>query len=102
MHWLGIVAAEIEPSRGWGVCVEGFWLHPDADVLDDAVMPAVESRRSGGTSNEGVADLVGSLLRSGLAVGAEVTVFDTDGRIVAAFATAIVAILRDGGSVDAP
>ena len=30
--------------------VEGFWIHVDADVLDDAVMPAVEYHLAGGLS----------------------------------------------------
>jgi arginase len=59
--------------------VEGVWIHLDADVLDDAVMPAVDSRQPGGL---GYPELVGALrvlLRSGLAVGMDVTIFDPDG-----------------------
>ncbi len=29
-------------------CRKGFWIHLDADVLDDAIMPAVDYRMSGG------------------------------------------------------
>ena len=48
-------------------------------MLDDAVMPAVDSRQPGGL---GYPELVGALrvlLRSSLAVGMDVTIFDPDG-----------------------
>ncbi len=34
--------------------VEGFWIHLDADVLDDAIMPAVDSRQPRKFEPEGV------------------------------------------------
>ena len=38
----------VETLRANGV--DGFWIHLDADVLDDEVMPAVDSRQPGGLS----------------------------------------------------
>ncbi|HLA05061.1 MAG TPA: hypothetical protein VJZ16_03650, partial [Syntrophales bacterium] len=46
---LGVVAAaeqairELQKSK-----VDGFWVHLDADVLDDEIMPAVDYRLGGG------------------------------------------------------
>jgi arginase len=45
--------------------LDGFFIHLDADVLDDAVMPAVDSRQPDGLSY----DELGSLLRPGLDSG---------------------------------
>jgi hypothetical protein len=58
--------------------VDGFWIHLDADVLDDAIMSAVDSRQPGGLSHSELVELLRGLLRSGLAVGMEVTIFDPE------------------------
>ena len=60
----------IAPARS------GFWLHVDVDVLDPAVMPAVDSPDPGGLT---VAQLV-PLLRelAPQAIGADVCIFDPD------------------------
>jgi arginase len=58
--------------------VDGFWIHLDADVLDDAIMPAVDSRQPGGLSYSELVELLAVLLRHGLAVGMEVTIFDPE------------------------
>jgi arginase family enzyme len=75
--------------------VDGFWIHLDADVLDDEVMPAVDSRRPGGLSYAELAELLRMLLRSDLAVGMQVTVFDPEfdppGEIAEGFTSAVVA-----------
>jgi arginase len=74
--------------------VNGFWIHLDADVLDDAIMPAVDSRQPGGLSYSELVELLRVLLRSGLAVGMEVTIFDPEldptGEIAAGFTDALV------------
>jgi len=59
--------------------VDGFWVHLDADVLDDAVMPAVDSRQPGGLQYAELIEVLRVLLRSRLAVGMDVTIFDPDG-----------------------
>jgi len=58
--------------------VDRFWVHLDADVLDDAVMPAVDSRQPGGLGQAEFIEALRVLLRSGLAVGMDVTIFDPD------------------------
>jgi arginase len=75
--------------------VDGFWVHLDADVLDDEVMPAVDSRQPGGLSYAELIELLRVLLRSELAVGMQVTIFDPEldptGGIAEEFTSAIVA-----------
>ena len=68
--------------------LEGIWIHLDADVLDDAVMPAVDYRMPDGLSWDELA----AVLRAGVsagAVGINVTIFnpklDGDGSIARAF-----------------
>ena len=74
--------------------VDGFWIHLDADVLDDRVMPAVDSRQPDGLSYAELVELLETLLGSGLAVGMQVTIFDPEldptGQIAEGFASAIV------------
>ncbi len=88
----------VERLRANGV--EGFWVHLDADVLDDGLMPAVDSRQPGGIGYGELVELLRPLLRSGLAVGMEVTIFDPDldpdGRIAAGFTDALVGALANG------
>jgi arginase len=60
-----------------------FWIHLDADVLDDAVMPAVDYRLPGGLSWDELSRALGVAIQSGRAVGLEVTIYnpklDADG-----------------------
>jgi arginase len=56
--------------------LEGFWIHLDADVLDPAVMPAVDSPESGGPDLRQLADLLGPLVRHPRALGLELTIYD--------------------------
>jgi arginase len=78
--------------------LEGFWLHLDADVLDDEIMPAVDYRMPGGLSwDELVAVLRATV--SGGAVGINVTIFnpelDDGGSIARAFVDALARGLRE-------
>ena len=63
----------------------GFWIHLDADVLDDAIMPAVDYRMPGGLSWDELATTLRAALGSGRALGIDVTIFnptlDGDGSI---------------------
>jgi arginase len=74
--------------------VEGFWIHLDADVLDEAIMPAVDSRQPDGLGYAGLIELLGRLLGSPLAAGMQVTIFDPgldkDGKIAEKFTDALV------------
>lgn len=55
---------------------DGFFIHLDADVLDDAIMPAVGFRLPGGLSWEELATALRIALDSGKAVGIEVAIYD--------------------------
>jgi arginase len=74
--------------------VEVFWVHLDADVLDDAIMPGVDSRQPDGLGYAELIELLRPLLRSTLAVGMQVTIFDPeldkDGKIVQKVTDAMV------------
>lgn len=56
--------------------VDGFWIHVDADVLDPAVMPAVDSPEPGGLTLEELTELLTPLARHPSALGLEVTIYD--------------------------
>lgn len=78
--------------------LEGFWIHLDADVLDDAIMPAVDYRMPGGLSWDELTTVLRASVGSGRAVGINVTVFnpklDTDGAIARAFTRVLAQGLR--------
>ncbi len=54
----------------------GFWIHLDADVLDDTIMPAVDYRMPGGLRFEEVSAVLRRLMGSGRAVGLSLTIFN--------------------------
>ena len=54
----------------------GFWVHLDADVLDETIMPAVDSPNSGGLTADELTDVLGLLLSSPAAVGMDVCIYD--------------------------
>lgn len=65
--------------------LDGFWIHVDADALDDAIMPAVDYRLPGGFAWHELAAVLRAALAAGRAVGLQVTIFnprlDRDGTI---------------------
>ena len=56
----------------------GFFIHLDADCLDDDIMPAVEYRLPGGLSVDELKTTLRMALDSGKAVGLEVTIYNPD------------------------
>jgi arginase len=54
----------------------GFWIHVDADALDDAIMPAVDYRLPGGLSWEELTSVLSLSIKSRRAVGLEVTIYN--------------------------
>jgi arginase len=74
--------------------VEGFWIHLDADVLNDSIMPAVDYRLEGGLSFSELSDLLRTINSSGRAVGMSITIFnprlDLDNSIASKFVSSIV------------
>ena len=56
--------------------LDGFFIHLDADCLDDAIMPAVDFRMPGGLSWDELAAALQIALQSGKAVGLEITIYN--------------------------
>jgi arginase len=73
--------------------LSGFWIHLDADVLDDTIMPAVDYRLGGGLCFSELSKLLGILISSKQAVGMSITIFnpslDLDGTIAGNFVSSI-------------
>ncbi|WP_328345938.1 arginase family protein [Streptomyces violaceus] len=63
----------------------GYWIHLDADVLDDAAMPAVDYRLPGGLTWQELETVLRTALSGGGAVGLDVAIFnprlDPDGSL---------------------
>jgi len=73
-----VASAEAALALFEGGQLQGFWIHLDADVLDDSVMPAVDSRQPDGLSYEELGAVLRRLLQSALSVGMEITILDPD------------------------
>jgi arginase len=56
--------------------LDGFFIHLDADCLDDAIMPAVDFRIPGGLSWDELGAVLQIALASGKGVGLEVTIYN--------------------------
>jgi arginase len=56
--------------------LDGFWIHLDADVLDAAVMPAVDSPEPDGPDLKQLAELLAPLVGHPRALGMELTIYD--------------------------
>jgi arginase len=71
----------------------GFWIHLDVDVLDDAIMPAVDYRLPDGLSWAELTTVLRAVVASERAVGLDVTIFnptlDSDGQIASALVDAL-------------
>jgi arginase len=63
--------------------LDGFFIHLDADCLDDGIMPAVDYRLPGGFDWDELTSILASSMASGRAAGLEVTIYnpalDADG-----------------------
>ena len=72
----------------------GFWIHIDADVLDDSIMPAVDYRLNGGLSFCELSELLKIIVASGRTVGMDITIFnpnfDSDGSIAHRFVSSVL------------
>ncbi|MEX2272506.1 MAG: arginase family protein [Vicinamibacterales bacterium] len=56
--------------------VEGFFIHLDADCLDDRIMPAVDYRLPDGFSWSELTSILALAIASGRAVGLEITIYN--------------------------
>ncbi|GIE79774.1 hypothetical protein Aph02nite_57240 [Actinoplanes philippinensis] len=72
----------------------GYWVHVDVDVLDPAVMPAVDAPDPGGIAFPELELLLTGLVESPHCLGVEITVFDPDydpdGRYASEITSAVV------------
>ncbi|WP_082639012.1 arginase family protein [Lysobacter antibioticus] len=80
---------------------KGYWIHLDADVLAERVMPAVDSPNPGGLDFAQLRALLAQLLASPDAVGMELTIFDPDldpdGRLASHLADTVAGAFEDSG-----
>jgi arginase len=58
--------------------LDGFWVHLDVDILDAAIMPAVDSPDPGGIDHDQLRALLQPLLASPQCVGVDIGIFDPD------------------------
>ena len=83
----------------------GYWVHVDVDVLDPAVMPAVDAPSPGGIAFPELELLLAGLVESPHCLGVEITVFDPDydpdGGYAEEITSTIVAGLQSAHAVDA-
>ncbi|MGF7118622.1 arginase family protein [Methanobacterium oryzae] len=75
--------------------LKGFWIHLDADVLNNSIMPAVDYPLPGGLQWDELSALLKALMTSGQAKGITITIFnpklDPDGSIASKFTRSIIA-----------
>jgi arginase len=88
----GIVAKAMAVLRSHGL---PYWVHFDVDVLDQTVMPAVDSPGSPGIDPEQLVELLAHLVANDACIGLTVTIFDPaidpDGK----YASFLVGLLGD-------
>jgi arginase len=81
----------------------GYWVHVDVDVLDPAVMPAVDAPDPGGIAFAELELLLAGLVDTPHCLGVEITVFDPDYDPDGEYAAEIVGSLAAGlAPVSAP
>lgn len=106
-----ILALDLETVRRLGIAdasrqavarvgreaLAGFFIHVDADCLDDSIMPAVDYRMPGGLSADELVTVLRTALQSGRVVGIEVAIYnpalDEDGRAGRMLTTALAQAL---------
>jgi arginase len=93
---LGIVAAAVQAVHILQKSeLNGFWVHLDADVLDDEIMPAVDYRLKGGLQWDELSALLRTVLSSDKAVGINIGIFnprlDKDGAIARRLVETLIA-----------
>ena len=78
---------------------KGFWIHLDVDVLDDAIMPAVDYRMTDGLDYDELITVLRTAVGSGRAVGLNITIFNPNLDPSRTVARALVAALAQGLAV---
>jgi arginase len=89
----------VEHLTAAGKPTQGFFIHLDADVVSDALMPAVDYRMADGLSWDELRAVLQTALASGRAVGIEVTIYnpalDTDGSSGRELARTLIEALQE-------
>jgi len=79
--------------------LDGFFVHLDVDVLDDLVMPSVDSKQDDGLSYHELKEILVPLLSNNKTIGIEVTILDpdldTNGKYTKTFIENFLRILKD-------
>jgi len=79
--------------------LDGFWIHFDVDVLNNDIMPCVDSPQEDGLSYEELKLVLNPLIHSKMFRGIDLTIFDPtldeNGRYAKQFAREIIGILRE-------
>ena len=76
--------------------VEGFWIHLDVDVLNDAIIPAVDYRIPGGLDFDELVAVMRTAIADGRAVGLDLTIFNPNLDPNRTLARNLVDVLRRG------
>ena len=71
-------AGDAAASRLIASGVKGVWIHIDVDVLDDTLMPAVDSRQDDGLTYGELSALLRPVFETGRVTGMQVTIYDPD------------------------
>jgi arginase len=98
-------AGKLAVERMQEAGVDGLWIHLDVDVLNNEIMPAVDSPQPDGLSYEELATLVAPILASERAAGMEITTYepdlDADGTYARGLVVGLAALLERSRSVAA-
>jgi arginase len=82
VHTLGVETAMAEAlallQRGGEDELDGFWIHLDADVLDEAIMQAVDDPQPDGLMWGELASALAMAIGSGGALGLQITIYNPD------------------------
>lgn len=97
-HALGAAGVDQALARLTNGRLQGFWIHFDVDVLDDAIMPAVDYRMKDGLSFFELKRLLGAAFASGKVKGMTLTIYnpnlDPQRAIARNLVTALLEILQ--------
>jgi arginase len=81
VHALGVegaMAAALALLQRPGEELDGFWIHVDADVLDETIMQACDDPKPDGLAWGELAAALGMAIGSGTAVGLQITIYNPD------------------------
>lgn len=78
--------------------LDGFWLHIDVDVLNDSIMPCVDSRTPDGLTYDEFNELTFNLFKNDKLTGLEITILDPNldqtGQYTSAFVTNLTTVFN--------